>query len=107
MIAYLHASPQTNLKNLRSGIVWTFKIAGSPHPLLLLQARTEMLYSVHGERSSHEACVFVCPTEQLKLAPRELLAGASYLSILGWPVQVTEGGVQMKATASLLQIILC
>ncbi len=71
MIAYLHASPQTNLKNLRSGMVWTFKIASSPHPLLSLQARTEMLYSVHGGGSSHEACVFVCQTEQLKLAPRE------------------------------------
>ncbi len=60
--------------NSRPGSVETLMFAGSPQPLFVEHARTEMVYSVQGERSLHVAAAFHCSTEQFFTSPDEPVA---------------------------------
>ncbi len=60
--------------NSRPGSVETLMFAGSPQPLFVEHARTEMVYSVQGERSLHVAAALYFSTEQRFMSPNEPIA---------------------------------
>ncbi len=68
--------------NSRPGSVETLMFAGSPQPLFVEHARTEMVYSVQGERSLHVAAAFHFPTEQFFTSPDEPIAVTSKVMAL-------------------------
>ncbi len=69
--------------NSRPGSVETLMLAGSPQPLFVEHARTEMVYSVQGERSLHAAAAaFHCSTEQFFMSPCEPIAVTSKVMAL-------------------------
>ncbi len=68
--------------NSRSGSVETLILAGSPQPLFVEHARTEMVYSVQGKRCLHVAAAFSFPTEQFFTSPCEPIAVTSKVMAL-------------------------
>ncbi len=68
--------------NSRPGSVETLMFAGSPQPLFGEHARTEMVYSVQGERCLHVTAAFHFPTEQFFTSPCEPIAVTSKVMAL-------------------------